>query len=910
MNQLNQAVEQLQIGGYQVFSRAGSDYSGSSFLARDTGKNEVVRIRLYRPEYRNDPIFAANFRKDVPRARKPGNDGYMAQPLASGYAQRIYPYVIFNQLNGKTWADLLAVRDLNSIDMIELCATAVRALAAAHSSGLVVGELTPQKLVVTRSSSGDEVRLAEPALGRPRLLDLKRPTDENKLGIGSSVMSEYSAPELATLGSEPTPASDVYAMGALLWEMFTGMRFRDAWVNAPKAANGKSANGSAATANGKAEAPVRALKLPHNMPPALSAFLQRALALDPGKRFADGNAMYDELAAMQTRDRNQKAHNAPFTLSTKGESATWAQQTGGRRRGRWLGFGLILAALLVLAIFYGNDALGYIGGLFPPARPTAVASAHATPGGGAVVVGEILPTYTPAPPTPTTVAPTATHATAATPTLPAATPTPAAPIVVTATDGVAAQYDLHLALDLTSLTIPVQQVVSYTNQQTATITTLVFRIVPHHFEGSFTLDQLTINGLPAAYTWRDDVNLSVPLTGTGQTPLAPAASTVIAMQYTLRPLTAGNRFAIDAANRIITLGDWLPTLAPYQQGQPMTYPYARVGDNGIGVPADYSVQVHTVQPLLIAASGQQVTHSGNNWSFRVSVGRDFALTASDQFVDPSADKSLTRTARDGTIIYGYFLPEHRARATAILDLSLAAYDWYAARLGPRYASRFSVAEMADSLLPVTPGATVPTPTGVASDLSIASDQEYPDLYLLRAGSVRDEDISAGGFLWWRALHGAVYQWLYADVITNQYSDPWLDEATGDYATLYLIGDLYPASFNKAWNDWGNYVPPPAANPNAHTPPTVASYKPLGAAVSAFIGRDDYFNFIYRQGATFYRTVRIAFGNDNTFWQALTAYHKQFTGKLVSGRDLLAVLQSASPADLQPLFQQYVGYGSK
>ncbi len=907
MNQLNQAIEQLQIGGYQVFSRAGSDYSGSSFLARDAETDEVVRIRLYRPEYRNDPIFAANFRKDVPRARKPGNDSYMAQPLSSGYAQRIYPYVIFNQLSGKTWADLLAVRDLNSGDMIELCANAVRALAAAHTSGLVVGELTPQKLVVTRSSSGDEVRLAEPALGRPHLLDLKRPAEENKLGIGSNIRAEYSAPELATIGSEPTPASDVYAMGALLWEMFTGMRFRDAWVNAPRAANGKSANGNAA-ANGKTDTPARTLKLPHNMPPALSAFLQRALALDPARRFADGNVMYDELAAMQTRDRSQKAHNGPLNRSSSDKSGDWAGRRSKAQR-RWLGAGLIVAALVALAIFYGNDALGYIGGLFPPASPLAVASAHPTPGGGAVVVGEALPTVTPAPPTATLAA---THPPVVTATSgpPTATATPTAPAVVPAADGVAAQYDLRLALDLTSLSVPVQQVISYTNQQTATITTLIFRVVPHHFDGSFTLDRLTVNGLPAAYAWRDDVNLSVPLTGTGQSPLAPGTSKVIAMQYTLRPLTAGNRFAIDAANRIITLGDWLPTLVSYQQGQPITNPYARVGDNGIGVPADYSVQVHTVQPLLIAASGQQVTHTGNNWTFHESVGRDFALTASDQFMDPTADKSLTRTASDGTVIYGYFLPEHRARAASILDLSVAAYNWYSTELGTRYASRFSVAEMADSLLPAVPGVTVPTPTGVASDLNIASDQEYPDLYLMRSGSVRDEDINAGGFLWWRALHGPVYQWLYADVVTNQYSDPWLDEATGDYATLYMIDYLYPTSFNAAWTAWGNYVPPPATNPNARTPPSVTSYKPLGAAVSAFVGREDYFNFIYRQGAAFFRAVRLAMGNDTTFWQALAAYHKQFTGKAVTGRDLLTALQAASPADLQALFQQYVGYGSK
>lgn len=933
---MNPAVEQLQIGRYQVYSEVGSDYSGSSFLARDPETNDVVRVRLYRPEYRLDATFAGNFRKDVPRARTPGNDSYMAQPLAWGYAQRIYPYVVFNQLSGKTWGDLVAVRDLNNADMTELCAQAVHSLAAAHSSGLVVGELTPQKLIVARSGGDAEVLLAEPALGRPRLLDLRHSSEDNKLGVGSNALSEYSAPELANVGSEPTTASDVYSMGALLWEMFTGLRFRDAWANAPKPANGKSANPHPASpalgrgeANGKLEQPLRTLKLPHNMPLQLSGFLQRALAIDPGKRFADGSAMYDELAAMQVRERNQKARTAPLTLNTKGnkgETSEWMRrQTRETQRKAFrhglarAGVALILLVLIGLAIFYGNDAINLVSGMFGGNGSTPPAAAQSTPGAAAVVIGEALPTDTRGPAT-ATAAPATATSNQPTATAPQPTATVGPPLVVPAADGVAAQYQVQLTLDLNQPTIAVQQVVSYTNQQTATISALVFRVVPHHFDGSFNLDQITVNGVAAQSVWLDEVNLSVPLTSTGLTALAGGKSSVVGLHYTLRPLAAGNRFAIDRVNRIITLGDWLPTVVPYQDGRPLTFPYARVGDNGIGTPADYNAQVHTAQPLIIAGSGQQVTRNGNDWTFQVSAGRDFALTASDQFVDPDSDKSLTRTAKDGTVIYGYFLPEHRVRANQILDLSAAAYDWYSAQVGPRNAHRFSIAEMADSLLTTTttltatgtpaPAAGTPVPASANDfNLSITSDQEYPDLYLIRAGSVRDEDINPGGFLWWRALHGPAYQWFYADVATNQYSDPWLDEATANYASLYLVSDKYPASFNAEWAVWGNYVPPPATNPNVRTEPTPNSYKPLGAAVNAFAGRDDYFTYIYRQGSAFYRAVKATMGDSN-FWQALTAYHQQFSGKPVGGRDLLTVLQTFAPTDLQPIFQQYIGYGSK
>ncbi len=894
-------TEQLQIGRYQVFSQAGADYSGASYLARDTEQNQVVRVKVYRPEYRHDPAFAANFRKDLPRARKPGNDAYIAQPLAWGYAQRIYPYVIFNQLVGKTWADLVAVRDMSNADMMELSAQATRALAAAHAEGLVAGELTPQKLVVSRSGGNDEVRLAELALGHPKLLDLKRPNEENGLKVGSLALSEYSAPELAA-DHEPTAASDVYAMGALLWELFTGMRFRDAWVQtaAPKPAPAKSTNGA------KPDPPTRSLKLPHNMPAPLSAFLQHALAPEPSKRFADGGAMYEELAAMQSRERSQKARGNPLSLTSTGETSNWMRrQVREERRQamrRRLGSLFAVAALITvfaMAFIYRADIGAFVGGWFP-GNPTPAPQAAATPAGVAVI-GEV-PTATP---TPATVTSTRSVISATLTPIPT-TPTPAPLVVAPAASGVAAQYAVSLTLDLSQPTVPAAQVISYTSQQTTTIAALVFRVVPHHYEGGFTLDHITVNGQSVSYTWLDEVNLSVPLTQTGLSPLVAGGSDVVAMQYTLRPLAAGNRFALDAANHIITLGDWLPTLVPYTYGNAVAFPYARVGDNGIAAPADYRVQVHTVQPLVIAASGQQVAHSGNDWQFNVTAGRDFALTASDKFADPAADPTLTRTAKDGTVIYGYFLPEHRPRATRILDLSVAAYDWYSNRLGDRKVTRFSVAEMADSLLP--PANATITATADLNQ-SITSDQEYPDLYLLRSGAVVDEEAKDGGLLWWQALHGPAYQWFYADLATNQYSDAWLDEATTNYATLTLIAYNYPDSFTQAWQDWGNYLPSPTANPNLRPTPSPDSYKPLGAAVNAFAGRNDYFNYIYRQGATFFRAVRTTMGDDN-FWQAMAAYHAQFRGKLATGRDLLTALQAAAPTDLQPLFQQYVGYGSK
>ncbi len=903
-------VEEKLIGRYKVFSQAGRDYASASFLAHDTTTQEVVRIKIYRPSYRHDTTFANHFRKDIPRARKPGNDSYMAVPTAWGYGMKIYPYVVFNHLGGKTFSDVVAVRDLSMGDMVELGLQATRALAAVHSAALVVGELTPQKLVITRKNGMDEVKVVEQGIGRPRILDPNIVSQEvDSVGVGTGRPSEYAAPEVNDPNHEPNERSDVYSLGAILWELFTGMRFRDAWVATP--VGGKNGKENRAASPG-----LPTLKLPSKLPPSLATFLQHALQPDPARRFANANVMYEELSSVQSRERGLRARSSPLAIGDRLNPPSLPRKppNPAGRGGFAAVVSLLLIALLGGAFVYAGG-VGYVANLFP-ARPAEVAS---SPAASAQVVISDVPTFTATntllPPATAVAALSATVALTATANQPAASPTAlsvafsptiaSSPTVVStpfaisytlpySPSGAPAQYAVDLTLDLGQPTIPVQQVLTYTNQQTVPLTALVFRVLPHRLSSAFNLASLSLDGQPSRYSWLNEVNLALPVN------LPPGGRVVVRLSYILTPPAAGNYFAFDRVNRIISLGDWLPTVVPYTQDRPTVLPFNKVGDNGIGSPGDYVVRVRTLEPLLIAGSGQSVQHSDNLWTFIALASRDFALTASDQFADPERDDALRRKTADGTTIYGYFLPQHRTKGTAILALAAASYDWYSARIAKRGATRFSIAEMADSL--------VLTATDVATNTTyLADDKEFPDLYFLRAGAITAGNLSEASYLWWFALHGPAYQWFYADLATNQYSDPWLDEVPASYATLtYIANSFSDATFQKVWLTWGDYSAPLATDPNLRNPPSADNYKPVGAAVNAFAGRDDYFTYVYKQGATFCRQVRITMTFD-AYWQAITAYHERNRGKVVSGATLLATWREFSKTDLNGLFQQFIGY---
>lgn len=131
------------------------------------------------------------------------------------------PYLAFQDTRGTLLADILRDRSLSSASVLQLASDVLDALEAAHSRGLVHGDLTPQNILVARTKEGN---LCARVIGMGAVPLLRGNPGASAhtahTGSGGDAVA-YMAPELVG-GATFEPLADLYAVGALLHHMVTG----------------------------------------------------------------------------------------------------------------------------------------------------------------------------------------------------------------------------------------------------------------------------------------------------------------------------------------------------------------------------------------------------------------------------------------------------------------------------------------------------------------------------------------------------------------------------------------------------------------------------------------------------------------------------------------------------------------
>lgn len=250
-------------GRYRLVEQQGSGGMAVIYKATDLALGRTVAVKILRPSLTNDPEFLKRFRQE---ARNVANLSHPNIVTVHDVGQDGNThYIVMEFIDGEDLKRLVRASAPFTLDRalsiaIKICA----GVGYAHRAGLVHADVKPQNVLVTES---DQVKVTD--FGIAQALTGTKPHERKRVVWGSP---HYFSPEQAQ-GEAPTPASDVYAIGIVLFEMLTG---RLPFVGADQQ--------ELAMAHIR-ETPPDASGLNPNVPVHLDRILQKVMSKEPASRY-------------------------------------------------------------------------------------------------------------------------------------------------------------------------------------------------------------------------------------------------------------------------------------------------------------------------------------------------------------------------------------------------------------------------------------------------------------------------------------------------------------------------------------------------------------------------------------------------------------------------------------------------
>jgi serine/threonine-protein kinase len=247
----------------------------SVFRARDRQLERRVAIKILHEQYADDPEYLERFRREaraVARLSHPNIVTVIDRGDDDGRQ-----YIVFEHVEGENLKELvLRSGRLPVRRALELALAVANGLAFAHDQGLVHRDVKPQNVLLSREG---EVKVTDFGIARSLHMDHGVTQTGTVLGTG-----EYLAPEQAS-GKTVSPATDVYSLGVVLWELLAG--------DVPFTGE----NFVAVALRHVNEPPPHLRERRPDVSPRLDAAVERALAKDPARRFPSMTAFAKELRA-------------------------------------------------------------------------------------------------------------------------------------------------------------------------------------------------------------------------------------------------------------------------------------------------------------------------------------------------------------------------------------------------------------------------------------------------------------------------------------------------------------------------------------------------------------------------------------------------------------------------------------
>ena len=216
--QTPRATKGQHLGTYQLVEPLGAGGMGEVWRALDPALRRHVAIKILPSQYLQDPDRLRRFEQEAQAA------GMLNHPnVLTVYAvgqQDGFPYLVTELLEGMTLRQKLAAGALSDAKALEYTDQLVQGLAAAHAKGIVHRDLKPENVFITDDERVKilDFGLAKLAPSGPQQDALTQTATGVTLGTPA-----YMAPEQVR-GQTVDHRADIFAVGALLYEMLAGRR--------------------------------------------------------------------------------------------------------------------------------------------------------------------------------------------------------------------------------------------------------------------------------------------------------------------------------------------------------------------------------------------------------------------------------------------------------------------------------------------------------------------------------------------------------------------------------------------------------------------------------------------------------------------------------------------------------------
>jgi eukaryotic-like serine/threonine-protein kinase len=287
------------VGHYNLLERLEPSGPGDLYRARDTKAGRTVAVRLLPADFTSDPAALITQARGLTSLSHPNVTTLFDVGEHEGRV-----YFAFEFQKGQSLRAEAAGRPMNVRRAIEIAIQIADAVSDAHAAGFVHGGLSPESIVIS-------------AKGRAKIPAFELAAQGGFEHDGREArLRDYESPEEAN-GQSPDDRSDIYSVGAILYEMLTTRRPMHRGASAPSASNPK-------------------------VPKEIDAVVLKALAPNPASRYQSAIGLAGELrAAIAVLDR----------LGVAGEEEELAQ-TSTTSVGRVVTMAAVVLVFAVLAWWF------------------------------------------------------------------------------------------------------------------------------------------------------------------------------------------------------------------------------------------------------------------------------------------------------------------------------------------------------------------------------------------------------------------------------------------------------------------------------------------------------------------------------------------------------------------------------